>query len=125
MKKRHARELGFIIVVNGLLTFPVLAAGSITVQPAQQQSIVGAFHAQLTFATEQQGKPNARVWVNSNSGVYHCPGTRWYPNPALSRITASRTGKCQGRPSMRVGTPSAMSHWTIKRCSPFLTSARK
>jgi hypothetical protein len=21
---------------------------------------------------------NVRVWVNTNSGVYHCPGTRWY-----------------------------------------------
>ena len=24
------------------------------------------------------GNPSARVWVNTNSGVYHCPGTRWY-----------------------------------------------
>jgi hypothetical protein len=77
MKERHARELVFIIVVIGLLTFPVLAADSTTVQPAQQQSVVGALHAQLTFAAEQQGNPNVRVWVNTNSGVYHCPGTRW------------------------------------------------
>lgn len=26
----------------------------------------------------EQGNPNVRVWVNTNSGVYHCPGTRWY-----------------------------------------------
>ena len=29
------------------------------------------------------GKPNkddpdVKVWVNTNSSVYHCPGTRWY-----------------------------------------------
>ena len=23
-------------------------------------------------------KKEVRVWVNTNSGVYHCPGTRWY-----------------------------------------------
>ena len=29
-------------------------------------------------STRQSGNPDARVWVNTNSGVYHCPGTRWY-----------------------------------------------
>jgi len=27
---------------------------------------------------EQAGNPDAKVWLNTNSGVYHCPGTRWY-----------------------------------------------
>jgi len=26
----------------------------------------------------QAGNPDVKVWVNTNSGVYHCPGTRWY-----------------------------------------------
>jgi hypothetical protein len=26
----------------------------------------------------QAGRPDVKVWVNTNSGVYHCPGTRWY-----------------------------------------------
>jgi hypothetical protein len=26
------------------------------------------------------GNPDVRVWVNTNSGVYHCPGTRSYGN---------------------------------------------
>jgi hypothetical protein len=29
-------------------------------------------------ADDSKGNPNVRVWVNTNSGVYHCPGTRWY-----------------------------------------------
>jgi len=24
------------------------------------------------------GNPDVKVWVNTNSGAYHCPGTRWY-----------------------------------------------
>ena len=27
---------------------------------------------------QNSGNPNVRVWVNTNSGVYHCPNTRWY-----------------------------------------------
>lgn len=26
----------------------------------------------------ERGNPSVKVWVNTNSGVYHCPGTRWY-----------------------------------------------
>jgi hypothetical protein len=26
------------------------------------------------------GRPDVKVWVNTASGVYHCPGTRWYGN---------------------------------------------
>lgn len=33
-----------------------------------------------TIAQADSGNPAVKVWVNSNSGVYHCPGTRWYGN---------------------------------------------
>jgi hypothetical protein len=29
-------------------------------------------------AQTEQGNADVKVWVNTNSGVYHCPGTRWY-----------------------------------------------
>jgi hypothetical protein len=32
------------------------------------------------FATQDKGNPSVKVWVNTNSSVYHCPGTRWYGN---------------------------------------------
>lgn len=43
-----------------------------------------------------QGNPNVRVWVNTNSGVYHCPGTRWYGNTKsgeyMSQADAQKNG---------------------------------
>jgi hypothetical protein len=29
-------------------------------------------------AQSQTEKKEVKVWVNTKSGVYHCPGTRWY-----------------------------------------------
>lgn len=34
--------------------------------------------APVVLAQADQGNPDVKVWVNTNSGVYHCPGTRWY-----------------------------------------------
>lgn len=32
----------------------------------------------ITSTNQTFGNPEVRVWVNTASGVYHCPGTRWY-----------------------------------------------
>jgi hypothetical protein len=32
----------------------------------------------LAQGRQSQGNPSVKVWVNTASGVYHCPGTRWY-----------------------------------------------
>jgi len=36
--------------------------------------------AASAFAGQNKGNPSVKVWVNTDSHVYHCPGTRWYGN---------------------------------------------
>ena len=43
-----------------------------------------------------QGNPEARVWVNTNSGVYHCPGTRWYGKTKQGAFMMQREARAQG-----------------------------
>ena len=37
-----------------------------------------------------------KVWVNTNSGVYHCPGTRWYGNTKSGRFMTQREAQSKG-----------------------------
>lgn len=34
--------------------------------------------SQGSTGRQHSGNPNVRVWVNTPTHVYHCPGTRWY-----------------------------------------------
>ena len=47
----------------------------IACHPLAGQATYG--HSQDAPAASQ-GKPDVKVWVNTSSGIYHCPGTRWY-----------------------------------------------
>ena len=51
---------------------------------------------QRTDTTQSSGNANVRVWVNTNSGVYHCPGTRWYGNTKSGRFMTQREAQSKG-----------------------------
>src|SRR6266700_3660894 len=50
-------------------------------------------------AAQQQvteGKPDAKVWVNTRSRVYHCPGTRWYGNTKSGEYMTQKQAQDKG-----------------------------
>ncbi|MDR3676968.1 MAG: serine/threonine-protein kinase [Acidobacteriota bacterium] len=40
--------------------------------------------------------PEARVWVNTNSGTYHCPGTRWYGRTKVGEYMTQKQARAKG-----------------------------
>jgi hypothetical protein len=36
------------------------------------------------------------VWVNTSTGVYHCPGTRWYANTKSGRLLPEEEARTRG-----------------------------
>ena len=46
--------------------------------------------------TQSAGNPNVKVWVNTNSGVYHCPNTRWYGKTKSGQFMTQREAQAKG-----------------------------
>lgn len=47
-------------------------------------------------AQAEKANPDVKVWVNSNSGVYHCPGTRWYGNTKQGEFMSQAEAQKKG-----------------------------
>lgn len=64
------RKLLTLCCILGVLTF-----GSVC-SPATSKQNPNA--NEVTATNQDKGNPSVKVWVNTASSVYHCPGTRWY-----------------------------------------------
>ena len=96
MNKQRASKLLSIMVLLWLFTFPVFAGNATSTQTADQQSVIATPRTVLTLITDTQGNPNVKVWVNTNSGVYHCPGTRWYGNTKVGEYMTQKEAQEKG-----------------------------
>ena len=48
------------------------------------------------ITTQSTGTATVKVWVNTNSGVYHCPGTRWYGKTKSGQFMTQREAQSKG-----------------------------
>lgn len=52
--------------------------------------------AQQPVAQNEQGNPDIKVWVNTASGVYHCPGSRWYGKTKRGEYMSQKQARERG-----------------------------
>jgi serine/threonine-protein kinase len=58
----------FVLLLGGIYARHVRVVQH-TAPPISESKVLKAFGS---------GNPGVKVWVNTDSGTYHCPGTRWY-----------------------------------------------
>ena len=46
--------------------------------------------------TDSAGRPDVKVWVNTRSGVYHCPGTRYHGNTKQGEYMTQKQAQEKG-----------------------------
>jgi len=68
------------IRIRALLLAVVLAVtpGAVLAHQAQPSTQAPTQPPSAADRATPATSDNVRVWVNTASGVYHCPGTRWY-----------------------------------------------
>jgi hypothetical protein len=79
--------------LNRALWFFVLIATLVCVTPSP---CIPDRNSNLNGKVQSAGNPNVRVWVNTNSGVYHCPGTRWYGKTKRGEFMTQKQAQSKG-----------------------------
>ena len=79
---------------------PITVLQPSTAQPAQKFPAVPPAAAPATPppkpTRQYPGKPEILVWVNTKTGIYHCPGSRWYKNTADGSLMVQRQAQQRG-----------------------------
>lgn len=94
--KKTASSLLILMFWLPLLAQTRVAPAASSAQPAANFSATAA----TAVTQSDQGNPDVRVWVNTASGVYHCPGSRWYGNTKQGEyMTQAEAQKKHYRPA--------------------------
>jgi hypothetical protein len=106
--------LAGLVLVSGFITSKTLRPESSTEVPVNVNASAGESSVNVSFGTPDlkapagdpasgsrgpsttSGNPDVTVWVNTNSGVYHCPNTRWYGNTKSGEYMTQSEAQAKG-----------------------------
>lgn len=78
---------------------PIESRGSSSANPTSGTSLnVNTVDASINPANKDVsgGNPSVAVWVNTNSGVYHCSNTRWFGNTKNGKYMTQKEAQSKG-----------------------------
>ena len=87
---------------NGIEIHPVLAIGTGAGAPAPEAPRPSSTSSASASATSSC-PGDVLVWVNTRSGIYHLPGTRWYGRTREGRFMCERQADADGYRAARNG----------------------
>ncbi|MGA2906022.1 MAG: hypothetical protein ABSD98_19525 [Candidatus Korobacteraceae bacterium] len=67
-----------LVVLCALLVPRATRAQQTQAAPAPNPQAAQAKPTAPQGPSATQSNPDVQVWVNTKSGIYHCPGTHWY-----------------------------------------------
>ena len=85
----------FRCIAVALLAFASIAPAQ-NATPASAPAAPAKHQAPKPAADEAPGGGPDKVWVNTNSSVYHCPGSRFYGKTAHGRYMTESAAKSAG-----------------------------
>ena len=73
-----------------------LAGRSFASKSEAERALQGKDSKEGARSVQTVSNPDVRVWVNTRSGVYHCPGTRWYGKTKEGTYMTQKAAQEQG-----------------------------
>jgi hypothetical protein len=100
--------LAGVMFLSGFATKALLSTGAPNESPSAGPSTIpragepsqnvnrGNAGVNSAGASVSAGNPSVTVWVNTNSGVYHCANTRWYGNTKSGQYMTQQEAQSKG-----------------------------
>ncbi len=72
------RRWAAVVIVLSALLLPLPSLAQQTQSPAPAAQTAQPAAGPSAASSQPEGSAEVKVWVNTKSGIYHCPGTHWY-----------------------------------------------
>lgn len=85
-----------LVLVSGFISSKTLLTGTPIQDPPGPNINASPSESASNVNTGETGTRDVMVWVNTNSGVYHCPNTQWYGNTKSGKYMTQREAQAKG-----------------------------